>query len=152
MQANMTALHWSARRGHTEVVKLLIENHSDVEARDIVINFDYLCFKLTSYRWEGRLFIMLLNISELRYNLLSSKFENFRSQTLKLLLAAKASPWSTFDYSLHECMAEDAIIKYYIRKARLVKSFLDEPILTIAQDPSRAKDAKTFPKANLLVE
>ena len=32
----MTALHWAAKRGFPEIVRVLINYHSDVNARDII--------------------------------------------------------------------------------------------------------------------
>lgn len=32
----MTALHWACKRGHFEIVKLLIENGADIEFLDII--------------------------------------------------------------------------------------------------------------------
>lgn len=33
----MTALHWAAKRGNLEILKILIEAGADIDARDIVI-------------------------------------------------------------------------------------------------------------------
>ena len=32
----MTALHWACKRGHFEIVKLLVENGADIEFQDII--------------------------------------------------------------------------------------------------------------------
>ena len=36
LQDHQTPLHWAAMRGHTDVVKLLIEKGADVNAKDKV--------------------------------------------------------------------------------------------------------------------
>lgn len=32
----MTPLHWASKRGHLKLIQLLIENHSDIDAEDLV--------------------------------------------------------------------------------------------------------------------
>lgn len=39
-QTKETALHWACKRGYEKISKLLLENHSDSEAKDMVL-FQY---------------------------------------------------------------------------------------------------------------
>jgi ankyrin repeat protein len=33
----MTGLHWACKRGHSDLVKLLLENGADIDAKDMVL-------------------------------------------------------------------------------------------------------------------
>ena len=35
----MTAIHWAAKRGHLQILALLINSGADVNAKDLVIKF-----------------------------------------------------------------------------------------------------------------
>ncbi len=84
----MTALHWASKRNNIEVVKILIDNNSYLESKDI---------------W-GR-------------NPLYYAIVNNHPDVVFLLLYNNASPWSITGYNFDD-LVDDKNIAYYLKKFR----------------------------------